>query len=242
MANNLHGLEIEGAGPNQGASTSDLFTRLFEKTGDGKIQDRHLVNAQSGGVNFADIMGDMQKDINRKVEDSIKKGVYVPPDKAPSPGSRAAELTADMMRNTGANGEVDGGFNLGNLGDPGFYRSPDGKDNYNDKCAEANTEVSTREREIANKMWNALPPEQRARIKQEQSDLDTYNSQTVYRIHPDPPATPTLDKFRESLSRSLAPLEKQRDANNHRAWEELPVEEKAEILRAIEQRKHFHAL
>ncbi|MGD9680197.1 MAG: hypothetical protein AB7W16_03335 [Candidatus Obscuribacterales bacterium] len=240
MANNLHGLEIEGAGPNQGASTSDLFTRLFEKTGDGKIQDRSLVNAQSGGINFSDIMGDMQKDINRKVEDAIKKGIYVPPDKESSPGARAAELTGDMMQSTDTKGNFKGGgFNLG---DPGFYRSPDGKDNYNDKCAEANTDVSTREREIASKMWNALPPEERARIKQEQSDLDTYNSQMVFRLHPNPPATPTLDRFRENLSRSLGPLEKERDANNRRAWQELPVEEKAGILRAIEQRKHFHAL
>lgn len=240
MSNNLRGLELEGAGPNQGASMSDLFTRIFEKTGDGKIQDQNIVNAQSGGMSFSDIMGDMQRDINRKVEDAIKTGIYVPPDTVPSPRARAAELASDLVTRTGENGDLRvGGFDSG---DPGFYRSLDGKDNYNDKCAEANTEVDNRQQAIANKMWNALSPEERARIKREQSDLDTYNSQLVYRTNPRPPATPTLDRFRESLSTALAPLEKQRDANNRRVWEELPVEEKASILRAIEQRKHFRAL
>ncbi|MBX9570127.1 MAG: hypothetical protein K2X77_14600 [Candidatus Obscuribacterales bacterium] len=209
------------------SALNDLSSKLLSsKPGE------HIKLTANSNDDFSKFFQDANKDINKKVEQTIRDGVFIAPER-PTPGGagKASEL-AEGLADRARTGLPKLEHNMPMLG-------PDGKEKYNKDVDLATKDIQRREEDIANRHWKALTPAQQQTIASEKYARDTYNSQTVYRTNPQPPATPNLDRFKASLAKELEPLETERAETYRQVWQEMPVEEKAAIIRKIEQNKRW---
>lgn len=197
------------------------------------LSDRNQPKAtNAGNDDVSKFFTDMNKGLNSAVEKAIRDGVYIAPERpVPSGAGKASELAEDLAdrKITGLPKMV---HNMPMLG-------PDGKEQYNKDVDAATRDIQKQEEAIANRQWAALTPGEQQTIANEKLARDTYNSQLVHRTNPKPPETPTLDRFKQNLAKALDPWEQKRAESYRKVWEEMPVEDKAAIIRKIEQNKRW---
>jgi len=192
--------------------------------------DRVQIVAINGEQSFGKVIENTNKEVDKAVEDHIKHGDYVAPPNQPS-AYEAVHNAVEHGMGPGYTMSADGFISYGR-----------GLDAYADKARAATRDIDRKEDGVALEHWNALSPAERKIIEQEKSALEQYNHLAIWRTKYDPPACPHLDAYTKGVERAIAPLERERAAKLHKVWQELPVESKAAIFRAEEEKKHFKSL
>jgi hypothetical protein len=220
----------EGSNQLTNATWSDVSKDLFSNTAQ-RGEHIQLANNDSDVSKF---FKDINKGINEAVEQSIRDREFVRPERPASTGAVKANELAEDLADRARTGLPKLVHNMPML-------SPDGKDQYNKDADRATADIQRREEAIAKSQFDSMSPADQQKMATEKAARDHYNSLTVHRTNPQPPATPTLDKFKADLAKKLEPLEAEREAAYKNLWQDMPIEDKIAILRKREQNKRWQA-
>ncbi|MDQ5966110.1 MAG: hypothetical protein QG625_2265 [Cyanobacteriota bacterium erpe_2018_sw_39hr_WHONDRS-SW48-000098_B_bin.30] len=212
--------------------------RIYRANEDSSIGNKH----ESTNSNLRDrvlhditptmFFENLDKGINRVVEERIRRGDYVAPPGQPSHVAAAHRAVEVAM------GKAYPGFDDGSIAYPGGWEA----NNYASKARMATFDTFRKESAVAGNLWQSLSPRERQIVEHEQAKREEYDHWSIYRTKNNPPATPHLDAFTKRVEQAIAPIEKAREQKLHKVWHELPVENKAAIIRSIEINKHYKAL
>lgn len=217
------------------SSASHHMYRAYEDSSSGNKHDSTNSNLRDRvhqDITPTMFFENLDKGLNRVVEERIRRGDYVAPPGQPNHAAAARRAVESAM------GKAYPGFDDGSIAYPGGWES----NNYASKARMATFDTFRRESAVAGNLWQSLSPRERQTIEHEQAKREQYDHWSIYRTKNNPPATPHLDAFTKRVEQAIAPLEKAREQNLHRVWHELPVESKAAIIRSIERNKHYKAL
>lgn len=220
----------EGTNKLTNSTWSEVSKDLFS----GTAQRGEHIQLANNDSDFKKFFADINKGINKSVEQSIRDGEFVRPDRPPSSGTVKANELAEDLADRARTGLPKLVHNMPML-------SPDGKDQYNKEADRATADIQKREEAIAKAQFDSMSPADQQKMATEKAARDHYNSLLVHRTNPQPPATPTLDKFKADLAKKLEPLEAEREAAYKNLWQDMPIEDKIAILKRREQNKRWEA-